>query len=160
MVAPTVNSHLIFFLYNTHTAQMGYCYRIVFFMAFALAATPAHIDAATSCRKCHGAGTVVAWVPCHDCNGNVMSGGTRCKTCVRSVKVGQVREKIPCPVCQKDAAQNRNVGLGDNRVFAAHGESRARRSHVRNQIRAERKAQSVKPDSDISAKQKTHENTP
>lgn len=111
-------------------------YRIVFLAAFALAATSARIDAATSCRKCHGAGTVVAWVPCHACNGNVMSGGTRCKSCVRSVKAGQVREKVPCPVCQKDAAQNRNVGFGDNRVFAAHGETRARRNHVRNQIRA------------------------
>ena len=121
--------------YTTH-GMPNMIFRIAFLATFALAATSARIYAATSCRKCHGSGTVVAWVPCHACNGNVMSSGMRCKTCVRSIKVGQVREKIPCPVCQKDATQNRNVGFGDNRVFAAHGESRARRSHVRNQIRA------------------------
>ena len=108
-------------------------------LATALAATAATFAAycaETPCKKCHGSGTVVAWVPCPNCNGNVMSGGTRCKNCIRSIKTGQVRDHVPCPVCRKSAAQNRNVGFGDNRVFAAHGETRARRNHVRNQIRA------------------------
>ena len=108
-------------------------------LATALAATAATFAAycaETPCKKCHGSGTVVAWVPCPNCNGNVMSGGTRCKNCIRSIKTGQVRDHVPCPVCRKSAAQNRNVGFGDNRVFAAHGETQARRNHVRNQIRA------------------------
>ena len=103
----------------------------------ATVATFAAYCAETSCKKCHGSGTVIAWVPCPNCNGNVMSGGTRCKNCIRSIKTGQVRDHVPCPVCRKGAAQNRNVGFGSGSIAtAAHGETRARRNQIRNQIDA------------------------
>lgn len=52
------------------------------------------------CRKCKGKGTTTGWITCPGCNGAVMPGGSRCKTCIRSIKSGKIRDRIPCPSCQ------------------------------------------------------------
>lgn len=55
------------------------------------------------CKKCKGKGTISGWVDCPGCGGRVMSGGSRCKTCIRSIRVGKVRGDIPCPECARRA---------------------------------------------------------
>lgn len=55
------------------------------------------------CKKCKGKGTINGWVNCPGCGGQVMSGGSRCKTCIRSILVGKVRGDIPCPECARPA---------------------------------------------------------
>lgn len=55
------------------------------------------------CKKCKGKGTISGWVNCSGCGGHVMSGGSRCKKCIRSVRVGKVRGDIPCPECARRA---------------------------------------------------------
>lgn len=65
------------------------------------------------CKKCKGKGTISGWVNCPGCGGQVMSGGSRCKTCIRSIRVGKVRGDIPCPVCHPEATKAKQpVGFG------------------------------------------------
>lgn len=86
---------------------------------------PAHNP--SPCRKCKGKGTTTGWVNCPGCGGQVMSGGSRCKTCIRSIRVGKVRGDIPCPECSTPAQV----------THAPFGYARAMRGHIRNEINAE-----------------------
>ena len=87
---------------------------------------------APRCKKCKGEGTIVGWTTCPNCNGK------RCKKCIRSIMTGKIREKIPCPVCQKDAAQKRKEGFGSSTAtYAPHGYYKAQRAQIRNQIFAD-----------------------
>lgn len=87
------------------------------------------------CKKCKGKKEIVSWVKCSSCNGSGMQGNGRCKQCVNSIKLGHLKEKTPCPECSPNKS-------GSGVSYAAHGQSRAMRNHVRNQVYAAVEAQS------------------
>ncbi len=85
------------------------------------------------CPKCKGKKEIIGWVTCRTCNGYGMRDSARCSSCAKSIKLGKIREKIPCPECSP-----KNTGItGYSNVPGAY---KAQFDHVQNQIHATRLA--------------------